>query len=376
MKNIYIFSSHAPSLINFRGPMLKMLVKKGNFVKTFAPPCKNIKILEKKLKSIGVSFEAYPISRSHLDFVKDLITLKNIYCILKNNNIDILMAYTHKPVVFCGFLAKYFSKISFYPMITGLGYGFVKDNKFKIKRLIFNKILINLLKLSLKYAKNIIFQNKDDKFLFKKLNILKKNQISQVINGSGVDLKLYQKTKIPKKLIFLMVSRLLIDKGVREYVEAARIVKLKYPNIIFKLVGELDSNPSSISIGELNDWIKNDYIKYSKYSNNINKELDKCRFFVLPSYREGMPRSVLEALAKGRPVITTNVAGCRETVIDGYNGYLVPMQNSKSLAKAMIKLLTCDNSKIDTLANRSYKLAKKKFDVRKINKDIIKILKL
>ena len=374
MKNIYIFSSHAPSLINFRGPMLKMLVKKGNFVKTFAPPCKNIKILEKKLKSIGVSFEACPISRSHLNFVKDLISLKNIYYILKNNNIDILMAYTHKPVVFCGFLVKYFSKISFYPMITGLGYGFIKDNEFKIKRLIFNKILINLLKLSLKYAKNIIFQNKDDKFLFKKLNILKKNQISQVINGSGVDLKLYQKTKIPKKLIFLMVSRLLVDKGVREYVEAARIVKLKYPNVIFKLVGELDHNPSSISIGELNGWIKNDYIKYSKYSNNINKELDKCRFFVLPSYREGMPRSVLEALAKGRPVITTNVAGCRETVIDGYNGYLVPIQNSKSLAKAMIKLLTCDNSKIDMLGNRSYKLAKMKFDVRKINKDIIKIL--
>jgi len=376
MKNIYIFSSHAPSLINFRGPMLKTLVEKGNFVKTFAPPCKNIKILEKKLKSIGVSFETYPISSSHLSFIKDLITLKNIYYILKNNNIDILMAYTHKPVVFCGFLVKYFSKISFYPMITGLGYGFIKDNEFKIKRFIFNKTLIQLLRSSLKNAKNIIFQNNDDKFLFKKLNILKKNQISKVINGSGVDLKLYQRTKIPKKPIFLMVSRLLVDKGVREYVESARIVKLKYPNVIFKLIGESDHNPSSISIGELNDWIKNDYIKYSKYSNNISKELDKCRFFVLPSYREGMPRSVLEALAKGRPIITTNTAGCKETVIDGYNGHLVPIQNSKSLANAMIKLLACDNSKIDILGDRSYKLARLKFDVRKINKDIINILKL
>jgi glycosyltransferase involved in cell wall biosynthesis len=255
-----------------------------------------------------------------------------------------------------------------------LGYGFTEADG--IKRKVIRRVMIVLYRAGLKNANSIIFQNLDDEKLFIKLKIIPKNLSSHVVHGSGVDLNLYPFSPLPKKPIFLMLARLLIDKGVREYAEAASLVKAKFPKAVFQLAGRLDSNPSSISSNELNFWIKKKFIQYLGEISSVQKSITNCRFYVLPSYREGTPRSVLEAMASGRPIITTDVPGCRETVTHGKNGLLVPPKNSKSLASAMIQLLEENEDKIQSMGRESFILTKDKYDVEIVNKNIVDIMNL
>jgi glycosyltransferase involved in cell wall biosynthesis len=230
--------------------------------------------------------------------------------------------------------------------------------------------------LSLKSAKKIIFQNKDDQNLFLKLKIIKQKKLSDVVSGSGVDLKEYPISKLPKKPVFLMVARLLVDKGVREYVEAAKIVLSNYPNAIFYLAGYLDKNPSGITADELESWINEGIIAYLGEMKSVQSALKSCRYFVLPSYREGTPRSSLEALSSGRPIITTDAPGCRETVVHKKNGLLVPIKNSVALADAMVTLLREKEKIVKRMAHESYLLAKSKYEINKVNKKMLAIMKL
>ena len=374
MKRIIIISNYSSSLINFRGHLLKALTNKGHEVMAIAPPDKYADIVSNQLKKIGILFKSYPLSRSSLNFLREY----NSYCcirdIIKNYKPDIVIAYTTKPVIYTGIAMRYFSEAKYYPLITGLGYGFIEGSG--IKRKLIKQLLIFLYGQALKYSYRITFQNTDDKKLFCKLKIISDNIKTNIIHGSGVNLKNFPLRLLPKKPVFLMLSRLLIDKGVREYFEAARIVKSQFPNAIFQLAGAIDSNPSSIGLNELNFYIKQGFIKYLGEISSVQKILAACRFFVLPSYREGTPRSVLEALATGRPIITTKVAGCRETVIHEKNGLLVAPRNSKSLAYAMIKLIKKTEYAIKKMGRESYILAKKKYDVEIVNKNLINILNL
>ena len=178
------------------------------------------------------------------------------------------------------------------------------------------------------------------------------------------------------KSSFLMISTLLIDKGVREYVEAARIVRLSFPNARFQLAGALDENPSKINYTELKSWVKKGHIEYLGEMASVQSALRSCKFYVLPSYREGVPRSTLEALSTGRPVITTRAPGCRQTVIHKKNGLLVPIKDALALANAMISLLKNSDENINKMADESYMLAKNKFEVSKVNKSILNIMNL
>jgi glycosyltransferase involved in cell wall biosynthesis len=259
-------------------------------------------------------------------------------------------------------------------LITGLGYAFSEGNTIKQKILKF--VMIKLYTQGLKSSDKIIFQNKDDQALFLKLKIFKKKNLSYIVNGSGVDLSFYPLTSLPSKPIFLMIARLLVVKGVREFVEAAKIVRLRFPNAKFKLVGGLDQNPSSISSKELHLWIKQGNIEYLGELKSVHSILQSSKFFVLPSYREGLPRSILEALSTGRPIITTDTPGCRETVIHQKNGLLVPVRDVTALAKAMIKLLNGKDEAIKKMAKESYLIAKNKFEIDKVNKNMLKIMNL
>ncbi|WP_071841248.1 glycosyltransferase [Synechococcus sp. WH 8020] len=174
-----------------------------------------------------------------------------------------------------------------------------------------------------------------------------------------------------------MLSRVLADKGVREFVEAAKIVKKVYPNVAFSYGGFLDSlNPTSISESEFRSWVDSDIFEYlgDLSSNDVIIALNKCKFYVLPSYREGTPRSVLEAMALGRPILTTDVPGCRETVVDGLNGFLVPARDPDALANGMIRLIKQSEEDTVRMASNSLKLVKARFDVRKVNTQIIGLL--
>ena len=173
-----------------------------------------------------------------------------------------------------------------------------------------------------------------------------------------------------------MLSRLVADKGVIEYCEAAREIRSKFPDAKFQLAGSFDSNPSGIKYDQIKKFIDNRDIEYLGHVDDVRALLNQCRFYVLPSYREGTPRSVLEAMSVGRPIITTNTVGCRETVIDGLNGLLVQVKSKISLVDAIKKMLEFDDVKINEMARQSIELVRQKYDVSKVNENIIKIIEL
>lgn len=374
MKHILIFSSHAPSLINFRLPLIKELLRKGNKVSVATTKHKFVDNLKNQLIDLGVNIIIFSVSRSGLNILQEYKSYREMRIIIQNCNPDIVIAYNSKPVIYVGIILKNFPKITYCPLITGLGYVFSTDNIFT--RIILKYLVIKLYQEALKSATKVIFQNKDDASLFSKLKIIKNNNLTRVVNGTGVDLNVYPFSNLPSKPIFLMISRLLVDKGVREYVQAAQIVRSRIPNATFQLAGYLDENPSSISFKELQSWIKQGDIQFLGEIESVQYILKSCRFYVLPSYREGTPRSTLEALSTGRPVITTDVPGCRETVIHKKNGLLVPPRNSEALAKAMITLLEEKDETIQAMAKESYLIAKNKYQIEKVNKSILSIIGL
>lgn len=374
MKHILIIASYGPSLINFRISLITKLISKGHKV-SVASPRKNFnEDMQKKIKDLGITINFFSLSRTSLNFFRDLKTVKEIFKIIKNSKPDMIISYTAKPVIYTGLILKYFPKISYFPLITGLGFAFTESHL--VKQKIIKYIMIRLYKIALKKAVKVSFQNIDDQLLFLQLRIIKKKYLSNITNGSGVDLNLYPFSNLPSKPIFLMISRLLIDKGVREYVEAARIVRSHFSDVSFQLAGYLDENPSGITNDELQTWVNKGDIQYLGEVKSVQSILKSCRFFVLPSYREGTPRSTLEALATGRPIITTDVPGCRETVIHKKNGLLVPVKNYVALANAMMKLLNEKNETIEKMAYESYLIAKNKYEINKVNQSILNIMRL
>jgi len=373
MKHILIIASYGPSLINFRFSLIKKLLSKNYKVSVASPIDDFSKNLQKLLRDIGVKIYFIKLSRTGINFFSDFKTLLEIYKLIKKINPNIIISYTIKPVIYTGLVLNFFRKITFYPLITGLGSSFIEINL--IKKFLLRYLIIKLYRLGLKNSSRVIFQNKDDKSLFLKLKIINQKKLF-IVNGSGVSLRHFPFTKLPVKPVFLMISRLLVNKGIREYIEAAKIVRSRFPSVKFKLVGKFEKNPSSITLNELKLLKKDRNIEYLGEVKKIKSVLRSSKFYVLPSYREGTPRSTLEALATGRPIITTNVPGCRETVVHKKNGFLVPPKNATALAQAMIKLLETDDKAVCFMARESFLLAKKKYEISKVNNSMLNIMKL
>jgi glycosyltransferase involved in cell wall biosynthesis len=258
-------------------------------------------------------------------------------------------------------------------MITGLGYAFTSGPA-QFKRGLTGLLLSQMYRLAFLPAKSVVFQNPDDLNYFHALGILPQRVPVSRVWGSGVDLSTFAPQPLPKQPIFLMLARLLSEKGVREYIHSARIVKSAFPQAVFRLAGFIDSGPSAIPVSELTDWVRQGVVDYLGDLYNVKSALSACRFYVLPSYREGTPRSVLEALATARPVITTDVPGCRETVIHGRNGLLVPPRDSEALAIAMQRLIMQDDLLTEHMAQASLELARERFDVHKVNLQLMDVM--
>ncbi len=244
---------------------------------------------------------------------------------------DLILHYTSKPIIFGGRAAKRLN-IPSIAIITGLGYAFIRKGWLQM-------VTRRLYKNAAKYHKTFVFENKDDLRLFENHFIAKGQGIA--IKGCGVDINHFKPSlpKESKEIQFTFVGRLLKDKGIREFVEAAKLLK-DQPNITFNIVGELDEeNPSQISKEDLLHWINEDLIKYYDFKDDIRPEIEKASCIVLPSYREGMPRTILEAMAMAKPVIVSDVPGCRETVSDGLNGFICDVKSGPSLKDAMNKFL-------------------------------------
>ena len=275
------------------------------------------------------------------------------------------LGYTHKPVIY-GNLAAWMAGVNKqFALITGLGYTF------QSKILWLNHLLQFLYRISMRKVEKVFFQNPDDESLFQNLGIIKtSDNKSVVVNGSGVDLKKFNTSPFPTKIQFLLIARLLGDKGVREYFKAAKAVREKRPDIKFGLVGWIDNHPNAISKQELDERIDAGDIFFYGRMDDVKPAISESSVYVLPSYREGTPRTVLEAMAMGRPIITTDAPGCKETVKDGINGYIVKVKSSQALVKAMFSFIE-QPELIESMGNNSRKIAEDKYDVDKVNKHMM-----
>jgi glycosyltransferase involved in cell wall biosynthesis len=369
MGRIVLVGSYAESLVNFRGDLIKDLVLNGYEVHTAAPHARERE--KAAIENLGATHHHYGLDRTGVNPIRDLWVVAQLFFLFKNIRPSHCLLYTAKPVLYGSLAANLAAVPCTFSMITGLGYSFTSVRSFKDK--LVNKIVTAMYRLFLFSNNKIIFQNEDDFEFFKSLGIVKKSQ-SLIVNGSGVNLEKFSVTELPDNQSFLFIGRLLVEKGVREYLAAAQVVKQMYPNVIFRLVGWRDGDSRSISQDELDQYQSDGIIEYAGKVEDVRPLLKQTSVYVLPSYREGTPRTVLEAMAMGRAIITTDAPGCRETVVDGVNGYLVEVENVGGLVRAMIKLIK-DPESIKVMGMASEKIAREKFDVREVNRTIISQLR-
>lgn len=373
---IALISTVASSFYGFRADLIHALVKKGHHVYAFTSEYNNEDL--KKIEKLGAIPVIYNLNRGGLNPLTDIIAAYQLSKKIKEIEPYLVFSYFSKPVIF-GTLAAKLAKVSrIVGMLEGLGYTFTEQpgglNK---KTQLIKKIQVFLYKIALPQLDKLIFLNPDDpKDLLQKYGIKVKNV--EVLGGIGLNLENYKYSKnFNLDISFIFVARLLAEKGIHDYIRAAKIVKSKYPNIKFTVLGAIDKSAlGSLKEEELQDLIQTNIIEYPGYVNNVADWIEQASVFVLPSYyREGVPRSTQEAMAMGRPVITTDVPGCRETVIDGINGFLVPKWDPNALAEKMIYFIE-HPEKISIMGAESHKIAVEKFDAEQVNQRLMKILGL
>lgn len=369
-----MISSFLPSVLNFRGKLLEAIHAQGYEIHIMAPEFASFPEEQQKLQALGYHLHEIPMQRTGTNPLSDLKLLKHLYQNIRQIQPDYVLSYTIKPVIY-GTLASWLAKIPHrFALITGLGYAF--QNVESGKRSLFQKMVHGLYAQALKHSDKVFFQNPDDLKLFQDMHLLDAEKPTVVVNGSGVNVQDFDVLPLPQndagtvKASFLLITRLLGDKGVREYAEAARIIKAKHPATEFHLVGWIDDNPSAISQAELDEWIADGRLKYWGKLSDVRPTIAESSVYVLPSYREGTPRTVLEAMAMGRAIITTDAPGCRETVSHGVNGYLVGVKSVDELVQSMQYFIE-DPKLIEYMGQRSREIALHKYDVHQVNKHMM-----
>ena len=367
MKKIIIVAPIPESLINFRGELIQDIKDKGCKVITVSPPPSEVYsniFKQKKIVNIPINFTSNKIS-----LLGDFICLIKLFRIFRKQSPDVILSYTIKPVIWSG-LASRFLKMDFYALITGLGFAFQGTS---FKRKLLTMLVVYLYRMSLKKSKAVIFQNKDNLNLFVEKDIVPRSK-TYLVNGSGVDILKFNVEVLPKDSInFLCIARLLTEKGLREYAEAAKIVKKKFPNVIFNLIGGEDTSPDAISLDEVSSW--SDYISYKGSTTDVKTYIKNSHVYILPSYHEGLPRSTLEAMSMGRAVLTTDAAGCKETVENGINGFIVPVGSVDKLAEKMIWFIE-HPEQIAPMGLESRRMVEEKFDVKKVNTKMLNVMRI
>jgi len=371
-KKIAIISNSAFSLVNFRSHFIRELTNRGYQVFALAPDY--IDDFRTQIEEAGAKPVDIFMERTGLNIAKDIGAVYSIYRTIKKLKPEVTFSYGIKPVIY-GLWASRLAKVkNQFAMIAGLGTVYVERENASLKEISTKKIANLLYKTSLQFADTVFFQNPDDIQLFVE-NDMVEGEKTQLINGSGVDTKYYSTSKVQQDPItFTLVSRLIKEKGIYEFVGAARALKAKYPqkDIRFILLGDVDANPNSVQKTELESWVNEDIITWPGHVSNVKEWLEKTSVFVLPTYyREGTPKSILEAMSMGRPVITTDMPGCREAVKDGENGFLISPKDVTALISAMSTFIETPIL-IASMGKISREVALEKYDVRMVNEDIFK----
>lgn len=367
-KKIMVITPHTPSLMWFRIDMMIDFRNRGYEVTAVGQ--ESAEKWKEKFEQYGIHYQNIPIVRNGLNPFRDIHTikaLKKLFCEVKPQKVFL---YQAKAVVYGSIAAKNNPDIEIYSLISGLGSVF-RGTSLK------SRFLKYILKCEYFYAlkKNtaVMFHNPDDMRQFQLWKIVS-GSICKLVHGSGVNMNKFQYSELPDvSASFLMVARIIRDKGVIEYLEACRTIKQKYPFIECMLVGSFDSNPSALKKEELEPYLP--YIKYYGEQADVVPFIQKCTTFVLPSYHEGLPKSVLEAMSMGRAIITTNAPGCRETVVEGENGFLIPIKNATRLAERM-EYIVLHPEQQQKMGEKSREIIEEKYDVKKVNEEIAQIMHL
>lgn len=349
--------------------MLAGMVARGHSVLAMAPNTDDH--TPAQLGALGVAFQAAPIDRTGMNPLRDMRDLVRLARALRAADPDLILAYTIKPVIY-GTLAAWLAGIpSRHVMITGRGSS-LQGRSLRDRCLLL--LITGLYRLALGKVKGVFFQNKDDHQFFLDNHLLPASTPCTLINGSGVDLDYYREYPQPVgNPIVLMVSRVMRDKGVLEFVEAARQVRAQLPAARFQLLGPIDSNPTALSAKQVQQWVDEGTIEYLGTTHDVRPYIQDAHLVVLPSYSEGTPRSLLEAMAMGRPIVTTLAPGCNTTVVPGRNGRMVPVRDDKALAEAIADLLK-NPAVLVRMGKESRQLAEEKFNVHDVNEVIFRAL--
>lgn len=367
-----LICSQAFSLGNFRGPLIRDLVDAGVEVYALAPDYdQDQRAVVRALGAVPVDFS---LSRTGMNPLRDGLDMVRLAMVLRRLRLDMSFCYFIKPVIY-GTLAAWLAGVPRrFALIAGLGFVFTPSGaQLSWKRRVLRNGVEGLYRLALRRVERVIFQNENDLAEFVEGGLVSRPQ-AVCVRGTGVDLTEWTSAPpVIEPVTFLLAARLLREKGIVEYAEAARRVKAKYPTARFVLLGGLDPNPGGLGRAQVESWVTEGLLEWPGHV-EVKPWLAQASVYVLPSYyREGVPRSTQEALAMGRPVITTDAPGCRETVVDGENGFLVPVRDVEALAERMLWFVEHPEA-IGPMGVQSRRLAEERFDVRQINRRLMALL--
>lgn len=379
MKNnkIILIGTVASSFYGFRADLIRAMREKQYTVYAFTSEYSDADL--KKIESLGAIPVTYELNRGGLNPLADIVATYKLSKKIREIKPDLVFSYFSKPVIFGTIAAKLAKVPKVIGMLEGLGYTFTEQPEGLSKKTqLIKKIQVLLYKCALPQLDQLIFLNPDDP-----LDLIDQHAINvkkvEVLGGIGLNLKDYPYQPVPniqQPINFLFIGRLLKEKGIHDFLAAAKLVKEKYPETQFTVLGAIDPhNLGALKQSELDELIASNIIHYPGHVNNVKDWIANSHVFVLPSYREGVPRSTQEAMAIGRAVITTDVPGCRETMQNGVNGFLVPKWNPDVLAEKMIYFIE-QPEQIEKMGIESYKIAQEKFDADKVNQRLLNILGL
>lgn len=353
MKRIFIISNTAWYLYNFRLALMEALAEQGYVPVAVAP----YDSYADKIQAAGFSFIPLEMDNKGVNPIQDLRLLGRLYWLLRTERPVVVLGYTAKPNIYAS-LAAASLNIPVVNNISGLGSAFIQGGAVA-------SILKVLYRLALRRSKKVFFQNDDDMHFFFNAGLVRK-EVADRLPGSGVDTVRFAPRMVPlagEKFVFLLVARMLRDKGVGEFVEAARVLKARYPHVECQLLGSLDAiNPTSIPKENVNTWVEEGVVKYLGTTDDVAAVMAAANCVVLPSYREGTPRTLLEAASLAKPIVTTDAIGCREVVTDGVNGFLCRVKDAADLAIKMEQMLLLPKVEREAMGQRGRQRMLAEFD--------------
>lgn len=361
------------SMFNFRRGIIRRLLGEGYLVTIIAP----VDEFSEKLREMGCDVVGLKMSAKGTNPLQDLKLVYTLYRLYQEISPDFIIHYTIKPNIY-GSLAAKLANIPSLAITTGLGYTFVNDN-------IIAKVARSLYKLAFYFPSEVWFLNEDDRQEFLQHRLVA-NHKAMLLHGEGVDLEYYSQKAIssvvskierdePKSVRFLLIARMLWDKGVGEYIAAARVIKQRYPQAIFQLLGACDvSNPSVITREQIRLWEEDSLVEYLGTTDDVRPFILNADCIVLPSYREGIPRTMIESASMGKPLIVTDVPGCRDVVIPDRTGFLCPVKDAAALAHCCEKIINMNAEQITNMGEAGREFIASKFDEQVVVKQYMKTL--